>query len=724
MTSPATVPVVRPGLVPRRALVDRLSRTVDRPLVLVAAPPGYGKTTALGQWIDDDDRRSVWITVEDADNDPGRILHRIASALNTGGTAQAPRQKMSVRRIAEQVRKEGRPVVIVLDDVHHLRPRPVPDLLLELVTELPAGSQLVAATRMAPPFRLGRLRAERRCAEFGHIDLAFTAEEARQALVRAGVEMTEDDLRLLVERTEGWPAGVYLAAVARRYEVELSGPLGAVTGDDAYIADYFRDELLARVRPDTVRFMLRTSVLDRMSAPLCDAVLGATDSALRLAEIEERNLFVVPLDHHRQWYRYHRLFSQALLGELRRREPGEEHRVHLRAAAWYERQGMVEQAIAQYIAGGDRVTAARLVNQHGANFIGVGRIATVRHWMTSLGRDAPLAHPPLAVTAAWTAALSGETERAQHLLLAAEQSSFPGPLPDGHASLDASISLLRAMMGTDGVDRMLVDARHAHDLAPPGSPWNALAATVLGIALMLAGGSEDATAHLEHVALLGRERPRVEAALALAELSLLSAARRDAAAADRQAAAARANLTAANIESGATTVTTYLASAHAALLRGEPVSAQRQLGAAVRHYHNVPPTAFPWLAAQAALVLGAIALALGDMDAARARLDEARRHVARLPTAGVLRNQLDALSAGLLRAGRRPSAPSAMALTAGEERVLELLPTHMSLEEIGEELFISRNTVKSHVTAIHRKLQCTSRAQAVNSARELGLLPR
>lgn len=721
-------PVHRSGLVQRAALLGRLSTTLGQPLVVLVAPPGYGKTTALSQWIERDGRDVAWVTVEDADNDPARLLHHIGLGLrgrDAARRAELPAYDgLTLPRLVEQIHSRNTPVLIVLDDVHHLRPAPVPDLLVQLVTELPPGSQLAVSSRTVPPLRLGRLRAERRCAEFGPADLAFDAEEAGTALTLAGIETGAAEVELLIERTEGWPAGIYLAALALRDRVDLPGAPGEVSGDYAHIADYFRDELLARQSPDTVRFLLRTSVLDRLSADLCDAVLQTTGSAARLAEIEHRNLFVVPLDHRRQWYRYHRLFAETLVAELRRREPGAEQRLHCRAARWYDEQGMVEQAVTQWIAGGDRATACRVVNRYGAEFIGVGRIATVRSWMEALGLDALVAFPPAAVTAAWVWALSGEPERAQQYLAVAERASFSGPIPDGHASVEAAVCLLRAMMGLLGVDRMVVDAQRAFDLELPGSPWHALAATVLGIARLLSGSPAEATTLFERVAMLGRERARVEAALAVAQLSLLHADQRDWESADGYAVEALEMVAAVRVHEGVTIVLSCLAGAKADLWRGRREAALRHLGVAVRHYLTVPPAAFPWLATQAALLLGELSLDLDDVVAARTRLEDARRHLALLPTQGVLRDRLHSLSAAVARSRLEYSVPSAMALSAAEERVLRLLPTHLSLGEIGGALYLSRNTVKTHAAAVYRKLQSSTRAEAVTRARELGLLSR
>ena len=724
-------PVGRSGLVRRTALLERLSNTSAQPLVILVAPPGYGKTTTLAQWAEEDLRDVAWVTVEAADNDPSRMLDHIGLALRGLGRPGSQRSERlptrtgpTVRHLIDEIRGREAPIVLVLDDVHHLRGAQAPDLLVQLARELPPGSQLAVASRTVPALRLGRLRADRLCAEFGPADLAFDAREAGDVLALAGVEAGRQDVGLLIQHTEGWPAGVYLAAIALRERVDLPTAPGEISGDDAYIADYFRDELLARQPAGMVRFLLRTAVLDQLSAALCDAVLDTTGSAARLAEIERRNLFVVPLDHRREWYRYHRLFAEALVAELRRREPGEEQRVHCRAAAWYAEHGTVEQAVAHWIAGGDRMTASQVVNRYGADFIGVGRIATVRSWMEAIGLEALLAYPPVAVTAAWVWALSGETERAQRFLLTAERTAFSGPLPDGHTSIEAAVCLLRAMMGSLGIDRMLVDAQRALDLEPPGSPWNALAATVLGIAQLLAGSPDEAVEQFERVAQLGREQARVEAVLSLAQLSLLAADRHDSASAERHAAEAQKVMTAISSENGVTSVLTYLAGAKADLRRDQPESARRQLGTAVRHYLNVPPTAFPWLATQAALVLGEVSLELGDVVAARTRIEDARRHLARLLTEGVLRERLHVLSTAVAKAGGHSTLPSAMALSAAEERVLRLLPTHLSLGDIGVELHVSRNTVKSHVAAVYRKLQSTTRTEAVTRARQLGLLSR
>ena len=717
------IPVNSSDLVRRRALLRRLSSTSGQPLLVVTAPPGYGKTAALAQWVREDDRDATWVTVDDADNDAGTLLRHIGAGLASPGHPREVQdgEDGNPRLMVEDLHGRDTPVIIVLDDAHRLHRPPVLDLVVRLATRLPFGSQVVLSGRMTPPLRLDRLLRDRHYAEFGPADLAFKAEEVAAVLARTGVEAGREDVRSLFEHTEGWPAGVYLTALALKEQVDPPIAPGEVSGGHTYIADYFRDEVLAWESPQTVEFLLRSAVLDRLSGALCDAVLETTGSAATLAELDRRNVFVMPIDDQCGWYRYHYLFREALARELRRRQPGEEQRLHLRAAAWYHSEGMIEKAVEHWIAGGDRLAANRLINRHGADFIGAGRIAVVRGWIEGLGPEAVLAHPATAMTAAWVWALSGETERAEQLLLTAQQAAPAGPAQDG-SSLAADICLLRAAMGRQGVDRMLADAQRAVALEPPDGPGYALAVTVLGIAYLLTGSTNEAVQQLEHVAVLGRKQPRTEAVLALAEMALLDADLRDWPSAHRHAQEAHVMMSALDSHDGPACALTLLARARVDLHERQPSSARRALGAAVRRYLDLPTTGFPWLAAQAALVLGELALELDDVAAAQTRVQDTRRHLARLPTEGVLRDRLRKLSAGIARVGGQRTVPSPMALSAAEQRVLRLLPTHLSLGEIGDRLHITRNTVKGHVAAVYRKLQASNRAEVVVRARELGLL--
>jgi LuxR family maltose regulon positive regulatory protein len=726
-------PVHRDGLIARTKLLDVLAATPDHAsLILLTAPAGYGKTTVLSQWAAADSREFAWVTVDEADEDPVRLAGHVALALHriepldpavfrALAVGDGSRHLAALAHLLTSLRTRNRPGVLVLDDVHELGNVAAMNFIRALAAGLPAGFHLAVGSRLTLGF--GRLRSEDRSVEFGVEDLAFTKDETRAVLAHAGVDCSDDTVGALVQRTEGWPAGVYLAALAIRAAPDAARAASGLAGDDPYLVDYFRDELLARESSETVRFLLRTAPLDQMSGALCDHVLGRGGSASRLADVARRNLFVVPLDRRGEWYRYHRLVAEMLLSELRRREPGEEARVHGRAAGWYEEQGQPEKAIGHAIAGEDTLTAARLLNRHAQDFVAAGRLPTVRGWLDALGHDGLMSYPPLAITAAWLLALSGDAQGAQRCLHAAELGSFDGPLPDGSSSLASAIAVLRASLGALGVDRMLLDASAATEMEPPGSPWFPAAMATLGLAHALSGAADVAVKELDLAARLGREAQLPAAAVtAVAELSLLAAERDDWTDAEDNAGQAVDLIETAGMEEHLFSILGFAAAARVAAHQGNQAAARRHAGTVLRMYTTLSPAAIPWLSAQVAIALAETFLDLGDFAAARFQAEEARGHLAGLLTEGTLRQQLHRVSAGLALKGGHVRVPSAMALSKAEMRVVQLLPTHLSLAEIGEELHTSRNTVKSHVAAIYRKLQCTTRTEAVARGRDLGLL--
>jgi LuxR family transcriptional regulator, maltose regulon positive regulatory protein len=726
-------PVHRDGLIARTRLLEALAATPDRTsLILVTAPAGYGKTTALSQWAAQDSREFAWVTVDEADADPVRLAGHVALALHrirpldpavfrALAVGDGSRHLTALGHLLMSLRDGNRRGVLVLDDVHELRTVASMNFIRALAAGLPAGFQLAIGSRLLLGF--GRLRSEDRCVDFGVEHLAFTKEEARAVLVHAGADSSDETVDTLVRRAEGWPAGVYLAARAIRTASDPAVAARRLTGDDPYILDYFRDEFLVRESPEMVRFLMRTAALDQMSGALCDHVLARSGSARLLAEAARRNLFVVPLDRRGEWYRYHSLVAEMLLSELRRREPGEESRVHRRAAGWYEEQGQPEKAIGHRLSGGDTLAAARLINRHAPDFAAAGRLQTVRRWLDALGQDGLVSYPPLAITAAWTLALIGDGAGAQRCLHAAERGSFDGPLPDGSSSLTSAITILRASLGALGIDRMLLDASAATESEPPGSPWFPAAMATLGIAHALAGAADVAVKELDLAARFGAEgRPPTAAVAALAELSLLAMDRNDWADAEENARQAVNLIETAGIEDHLFSILGYLAAARIAAHKGNHVAARGYAGTVVRMNSTLSPRVIPWLSVHVAITLAEIFIELSDFAAARFRAEEAERHLVGLLTEGTLRQQLRQVFARLTRHDGHDRDPSAMALTRAEMRVLQLLATHLSLGEIGEELHVSRNTVKAHAISIYRKLECSRRTEAVARARALGLL--
>jgi LuxR family maltose regulon positive regulatory protein len=686
------------------------------PLVLLVAPPGYGKTTTLRQWAAEDRRRFGWASLDESDNDPARLLRHIALALHqihplddaVWRALELPDLSPSgliVRRLVASVAAHGRPWVLVLDDFHVVRDSLGTELVAALAEDLPSGCHLVVASRHKPGLRLGRLRAQGRCVQLGQEELGFTPDETRELLAIAGHDHCEGTVAATMRRTEGWPAGVYLTAA----------------GTDVAVVDYFREEVLTGESPETVRLLLESAVLDELSGPLCDAVLGRSGSTAWLAELESRNVFLVPLDRDRQRYRLHRQFAEMLRSELRRLEPAAETRIHQRAAAWYSAHDRPEQAIPHALATNDTATAAAQVVTWLWEFVDTGRLDTVRGWLEAFPDVAYEGHPALAADAGWIWALTGDAPRAHRCLLAAE-AGFRVAAASGAGPAAVGIATLRTALAPLGIDRMLVDAQTAFALEPAGGPWYPLASTLLGVARLLTGAPEAAAKALERAADFGRERHRASASFALAQLALIAIERGEWASAADYAAESWAVIESARLPEYLSSIVAHAVQARIALHEGDVGAAWQHLEGAERLYSQPSATAFPWLAAQAAIVLGRIRLDLGDQPAAHRKAADARRHLDRLATEGVLRSQYRQFTADLIRKEGHPAMPTTVAPTAAELRILQLLPTHLTLSEIADELYISRNTVKSQVASIYRKLRSSTRTQAVREGRNLGLI--
>jgi LuxR family maltose regulon positive regulatory protein len=364
-------PSARPGIVARRSLVDRLLGS-PVPVVCVVAPPGYGKTTLLAQWSQRRGQRVAWVSIDPRDNDPVVLLTYIAVALDRvepidPGLFQllaSPGVSVAgsvVPRLVTAVAGMAGPVAVVLDHLEAVENRASLDAVAELALGLPAGSQLALAARRPPALPVALLRAQGQMVEVGVTELAMDPEEGRALLDATGAGLSDAEVTELVGRTEGWPVGLYLAALARKAGGPRRSAGFAFTGDDRFMADYLRSELLAQLPTELVRFLTRTAVLERLSGPLCDAVLDTSGSRRVLELLEESNLLLVPLDRQRAWYRYHQLFGELLLAELERREPELLSELHGRAAVWCEANGLPEAAIDHAQAAGDHDRVARLV---------------------------------------------------------------------------------------------------------------------------------------------------------------------------------------------------------------------------------------------------------------------------------------------------------------------------------------------------------------------------
>jgi LuxR family maltose regulon positive regulatory protein len=578
----------------------------------------------------------------------------------------------------------------------------------------------VLASRREPALPLARLRAEGRLVEVRMHELSMSEREAKALLQGAGVELPDDDIAKLTRRTEGWPAGLYLAALSLRASAGAGRPAASFRGDDRFVSDYFRLELLSHLPAADLAFLTRTAVLDRMCGLLCDAVLEARDSDAELRALERSNLFLIPLDHERRWYRFHHLFREMLADELARREPGLVSELNSRAADWWEARGEVEAAIDYAGAAGDSERVLALVGAAAEPAYHSGRIATTERWFARLDDEALLERQPaIAVLGAWMHAWSGRPEAAERWARAADRGPAGAVMADG-SPVGGWIASLRAAFCRDGVERMRQDAEAAAQSLGARSAAKATAVCLHGVAQLLAGEEALADETLaEAVELAAAAAATDMASLALAERSLLATERGDSAAAASLAEQALAIVEDARLDDYATSAIAYAAAARAALRHSSWTRALDDIERASRLLPLLTH-AVPWLAVQVRLELVRAQLALVDGGRAAQLLDEVDELVARRPDLGVLLTHAEDLRRQVAEAQQDDGWASS--LTGAELRLLPLLTTHLSFREIADELVISRNTVKTQAISVYRKLGVSSRSDAIARAVDLGLV--
>jgi LuxR family maltose regulon positive regulatory protein len=721
-------PEARAGSVSRPGLVNRLRAAGDSPLVAVSAPLGYGKSTVLAQWAARDERPFAWVTLDEGDNDALTLLRYVAAALDRiepldpgvqGALDKAHTTvwRSAAPRLCAALGARSRPFVLVVDDVQAISARDAVRTLAQLAKHIPAGSTLVLSGRLLPDLPLGRLRTEGRLFELDAADLAFSRREANLLLRGAGVVLEEPAVVELTDRTEGWPAGLYLAALS----ILAGGTPEEFGGEDRFVRDYLRLELLADLSADDLHFLTRSSELETLSGPLCDAVLRRSGSAAMLEGLEARNLFVFPLDRSREGYRYNRLFRGVLRAELSRREPDRALRVQSRAVDWCEANGAYEDALGYAAAAGDDAGVARLVGGLALPAYHEGRILTTEAWFDLLDESGPLdRYPAVAVLGAWTHAVRGRPEAAQGWLEAAERGAFEGNLPDGTETIAPWLSLLRAALAASGAEAMLADAEDAERGLAPQSQWRPAASLLRGVAQLLLGGTA-ADGTLAEAADAARRLGATDTQIvALSEGSLLAAAqgRHDDALA--LALEARALVDGERLADYATSALQLAASARAELRRGNSESAREDLDAADRLRSQLT-YALPWYSVQALLELAQAHAGMLNLPEACSLLADAEKILRRRPGLGVLPVRAKALRKELRTLMHGPTGRESM-LTPAELRLVPLLATHLSFREIGEQLHVSRNTVKTQAIAVYRKLGVSSRSDAIGRAESLGLV--
>jgi LuxR family transcriptional regulator, maltose regulon positive regulatory protein len=738
-TQLALPPASQPGGVVRQRLLDRLAASPATKLVLVVAPAGWGKTSLLRGWLAADDSCRAWLSVEAAHNDPARfwsgIIEAIATmspefgaaaleALAAGGHSGCAEQAV----IGQLARIPAR-VTLILDDFHLVTSPETLESFRFLVERLPPAVGLVVAARSDPALPLARLRAHGEMTEIRAVDLSFSDAEATQLLNGTlGLDLPPAQVHALRQRTEGWAAGLYLAGLAlrEREDGDPAGFAGALASHEPYIADYLAAEVFGSLPPPIRSFLLRTCVLGRMCGSLCDAVTGSADSQGLLEEIERAQLFVVPLDDDRHWYRYHPLCAEALRGELDRSEPGLAALLHRRASAWYRQQGLITEAISHALAAGDLFDARELTAGHWDTILHQGQARTLQSSLRQLPPEMVAEDARMCLIGGFAAHHLDSPQQVKPWLATAEAAALNGPLHHGPACLESAIAILQAACHHTAGDLAAAETaalRAAElELETGTAHWRAATLAMLGAALFWRGKHADAEAFLE-----GTTSPVHPPAdiptrlLALGCLAAIEASRDDHDSARRHARdvtglAARHGLT-----GHWTTVTADLTLAYLLAGRGEQGEAEeialRALSNAQR-YKVRPETV------AALLCLATIHARAGRVTDARARVSQARDLIARCPAPGFLADLLadteNLIVPPLSALSPRSRTGRPDGLTAREAEVLQLLTRGCTNLEIAAALRVSVHTIERHLQSAYRKIGVRNRADAAAHMARIG----
>ena len=731
------VPEPLAGRVSRPSLVAELRDAAGVRLVLVSAPAGAGKTTVLASWRADpaEQRPFAWLSLDSRDNDPVRFWTYVLAALRTVApdlgagvddallSAAGDLTELALPLLVNALTSVPEPIVLAFDDYHAISNADVHQSMDFLIDHLPRTVQVAVAGRSDPPLALARLRASAELLEVRVDDLRLSTEETTALLngsLRLG--LTQGQVRMLRERTEGWAAGLQLVGLSLRGRENRERYIASFAGDDRQIVDYLVSEVLDRQTPGVREFLLRTSIAVRLTGSLCDALLDRTDSARRLVELERANLFLISLDERRQWYRYHHLFGDLLVHELSLAMPDEVVPLHRRAYEWHLREGLVAEAITHAIAAGDHSQAAELIAASWLDFVNRGELATVEAWTRALPPKLAESDPRLFLARAWILLVLGRPGDVEAEVRAAERGTLPGPLADGSSSVASSAALVRtsARLLLGDVGAAAQSAALAAELEPDTTAvWRPHVTNALGMTAFWSGAFEEAEVAFTETVSAGEAAGYYAAEIyALGYLAVISVERAEPAEAGRRVAAARALAGRLALGEHWVTVMVDYAAAGLGRARGE----LREARAETEHGLNIARRGGLRLdTAYGLLALARIAQQADDTDEARELRARAQRQLAACPDPGFLR----AWAGTEDSAGQRSAAAaadSADELSERELAVLRLLSSKLSLREIGNELYVSLNTIKTHTRNIYAKLRVSSREQAVARAREFGLL--
>jgi LuxR family maltose regulon positive regulatory protein len=703
---------------------------------VILGPAGSGKTTLLAQWRSSagEGQAVAWLALDASDNEPLRLWTYVIASLRSvlpavGETAlrllRAPGVDVlgeAVPALLNDLLDSAQETVLVLDDYHVIHEELTHRAMAFFLEQLPDGHGVVIASRSQPPLALARLRARGALSEIDPGRLGFSEAEAGALLnVVHQLGVPDHAVKQLHGRTEGWAAGLYLAALSLRGRENVDELIKSFAGSDRRIVDYLGAEVLDREPEDVLTFLLRTSVLERLCGPLCDAVTGNTDGQEMLERIERSNAFLVPLDERREWYRYHHLFGELLRHELGHRDPGSVARLHGLAADWLMGAGLISEAVRQMVAAGDVDGVAEVVVSHWLAFVNSGERGSVAEWIAAIPDDCLGSDGALCVARAGLAITVGDDVGVVPWLDRAERAATRNPAENRSVWLEGTAIRASALrrLGDMGQAR-----RVAEQIAPldGSSPWHSAAASVLGSSLRWLGDDAAAVELLEEAVCLGHERFPMVAVFCSGQLALIAADQGDWDACEANVEAALGLIDERDLDEYWMGALARLANGRALRHARKSREAEAELARAVvlgRRGVGVVELAY------ALLMLADLYRELGDRRSARELVLEARGLIDRAPDPGPVVARLLEQAERSLRLVTQPQSTGTAVgeeLTDREQAVLGLLTGGLSAREIGDELGVSRNTIKTHTKSLYRKLGATGRRQAVARGRRLGLL--
>ncbi|MGY1699423.1 LuxR C-terminal-related transcriptional regulator [Geodermatophilus sp. SYSU D00766] len=731
LTTKLFVPALGTRPVERPRLYDRLAAAVHARLTVVVAPAGWGKSTLVGQWLRGLGLRSGWLSLDAADDDVTRFwrylllaVHQAdpsvaAAALHRLDAAGADVERDVLPELVNELADAEQDLVLVLDDYHVVESAAVHRSVATLLERAPGALHLVVVSRTDPPLPLGRLRVAGTLVEIRADQLRFTAEEAARMLHRAAVpDLSADEVQRLVARTEGWAAGLQLAGLRLADRADRQARLEFVdrfTGADRHVVEYLGEEVLGSLAPDLRDFLLQTSVLPRLCAPLADAVTGRDDAVRLLDRIRRAGLFLSALDEEGRWFRYHQLFRDLLRYELELSRVADAEVLHHRAATWFADHGEPGEAIGHALASGDAGLAGELVGQAWPAQFNLGHLQTVQGWLDALPPAQVAADPRLTVARVWLHLDRGRLDEAGAVLAAA----------DSVAADDPHVGVLRALHAFKTGDLPRATERLAALAGRPADPFLlTVQHLVSGFCALWRGELDRAAERLRCAAASAEDSDnRLAQVYALGGQALVAVLAGDLRGAEAVLARCSDVVSGAHVDAHFVAMVPALAAARLALGRGRwreaTVAAEAAVDLAGRGAGRVELAAALVTAAEAARLAG------GGAGADAGEAPDARLAAA----VAVLRGCADpgpTVRDWLAREQRarrtHPSAALAEPLTERELAVLTLLPTTMSQREMAGSLFVSPNTVKTHLRSVYRKLGAESRDDAVLRARSLDLL--